>query len=274
MAAQSPPRRAGRTGIVLIHGLWMTPHSWRGWIDKFTAAGYPVHAPAWPGVCELDEELDHNRAPTDIGLTEVVDHYDRFIRALPEPPILMGHSFGGLITQILLDRGLGRAGVAIHPARPRGVFRLPLCTVRAAWPVLANPANVHRSVALSAHQFHYAFANTLSGKESDVWRAKLAIPAPGRPLFQAGFANYTPRSRAATVVDFANNDRAPLLLIAGDRDHIVPASQVFENFTRYRRSSAATDFKLFHGRPHLTAALDGWQDVAEYALRWTAQHTG
>jgi pimeloyl-ACP methyl ester carboxylesterase len=260
--------------VVLIHGLWMTPHSWQGWIDRYTARGHPVHAPPWPGVSALDEDLDHVRAAADIGVTEVVDHYDRFIRALPEPPIVMGHSFGGLITQILLDRGLGRAGVAVHPAQPRGVYRLPLSTIRAAWPVLGNPANLHRSVALTERQFHYAFANTVSREESDAWYARLAVPAPGRPLFQAGLANFARGTRAATAVDFANDARAPLLLVAGDRDHIVPESLVFENFTRYRKSSAATDFKLFHGRPHLTVVLDGWQDVAEYALTWTAQHTG
>jgi pimeloyl-ACP methyl ester carboxylesterase len=260
--------------IVLIHGLWMSPHSWRGWIERYSAAGHQVHAPAWPGVSELGEELDHNKAPADIGVGAVVEHYTAFVEALPEPPILMGHSFGGLITQMLLCRGLGRAGVAIHPAAPRGVYRLPLSVLRATFPVLRNPSNRHRAVRLSPAEFHYAFANTVSREESDALRAKLAIPAPGRPLFQSAVANFSPKSRAATVVDYAKPNRAPLLLIAGGRDHIVPSSVVYENFNRYRRSPAATDFKLFEHRPHLTAALDGWSDVADYALTWTAARTG
>ena len=260
--------------IVLIHGLWMPPHSWQGWIERYTAEGHAVYAPAWPGVSELNEQLDHAKAPSDLRLDEVVDHYDAFVRALPEPPILMGHSFGGLITQMLLSRGLGRAGVAIHPAAPRGVYRLPLSVLRATFPVFRNPSNRHRAVPLSPAEFHYAFANTVSRAESDSWHAKLAIPAPGGPLFQAALANFSPKSKAATVVDFAKPDRAPLLVIAGDRDHLTPSSVVYENFNRYRRSPAATDFKLFEGRSHLTAALDGWADVADYALTWTAEHSG
>jgi pimeloyl-ACP methyl ester carboxylesterase len=265
---------ADKTPIVLIHGLWMSPHSWSGWIERYTAAGHTVHAPAWPGVSALDEELEHAKAPADIRLGEVVDHYDGFVRALPESPILMGHSVGGLITQMLLGRGLGRAGVAIHSAAPRGVYRLPLSVLRAAWPVFRRPSNRHRAVPLTPAEFHYAFANTVSRAESDSWHAKLAIPAPGRPLFQAAVANFLPKSRAATVVDFAKSDRAPLLMIAGGRDHITPSSVVYENFNRYRRSPAPTDFKLFEDRPHLTAALDGWSDVADYALTWTAGYSG
>jgi pimeloyl-ACP methyl ester carboxylesterase len=265
---------ADETPIVLIHGLWMPPHSWSGWIERYSAAGHTVHAPAWPGVSKLDEDLDHTKAPADIRLGQVVKHYADFVEALPEPPILMGHSFGGLITQMLLDKGLGRAGVAIHPAAPRGVYRLPLSVLRATFPVLRKPSNLHRAVPLTPAEFHYAFANTVSREESDSWHAKLAIPAPGRPLFQSAVANFLPKSRAATVVNYANPNRAPLLLIAGGRDHITPSSVVYENFNRYRRSAAATDFKLFEDRPHLTAALDGWSDVADYALTWTAGRSG
>jgi alpha-beta hydrolase superfamily lysophospholipase len=252
----------------------MPPHSWSGWIERYSAAGHTVYAPAWPGVSELDEDLDLKKAPADVRLAEVVDHYVTFVRALPEPPILMGHSFGGLITQMLLGKGLGRAGVAIHPAAPRGVYRLPLSVLRATFPVLRRPSNRRRAVPLTPAEFHYAFANTVSRAESDSWHAKLAIPAPGRPLFQSAVANFLPKKRAATFVDYAKPDRAPLLLIAGGRDHITPSAVVYENFNRYRRSAAATDFKLFEDRPHLTAALDGWSDVADYALTWTAGRSG
>jgi alpha-beta hydrolase superfamily lysophospholipase len=175
---------------------------------------------------------------------------------------------------MLLGRGLGRAGVAIHSAAPRGVLRLPLSVARATFPVFRKPSNRRRAVSLTPAEFHYVFANTVSRAESDAWHAKLAIPGPGRPLFQTAAANFLPSARAATAVDYAKSDRAPLLLIAGGRDHITPYSVVYENFNRYRRSSAPTDFKLFEDRPHLTAALDGWTDVADYALTWTAEHSG
>jgi fermentation-respiration switch protein FrsA (DUF1100 family) len=151
---------------------------------------------------------------------------------------------------------------------------LPLSVVRATWPVFRRPSNRRRAVTLTPAQFHYVFANTVSREESDSWRAELAIPAPGRPLFQVAMANFSRKSNAASLVNFSNSNRAPLLLIAGGRDHIVPSSLVYENFNRYRRSRAPTDFKLFEDRPHLTAALDGWRDVADYALTWTTRHTG
>lgn len=268
-AAQPTPERAT---IVLIHGLWMTPHSWQPWIDRFAAQGHTVHAPAWPGVSALDEPLDHDRAPAGLGVREIADHYARFIAALPVPPVIIGHSFGGLVTQLLLDRGLGSAGVALHPGQPRGVLRLPLSTVRASWPVLGNPANRKRTVALTDAQFHYGFANTVSAEQAAAERARLAIPGPGRPLFQAGLANFTPKSRAATRVDFRNPDRAPLLLVAGTADHIVPASVVRENFTRFRGSTAVTEYKEYAGRDHGTAFHEGWEEVADHALGWALDH--
>ena len=246
--------------IVLIHGLWLSADSWRGWIDRYRAAGRIVHAPDWP-------------SDPAIGLAAATDHFDAFVRSLPESPIIIGHAMGGLITQILLDRGLGRAGVAIQPAKPRGVVHAPLSMWRTALPWLIDPRNRGRAVSMSPANFHYAFANTISRADSDRWHSKLAIPAPGSVLFDMAFADLIPRSNAASAVKFSNSDRAPLLLIAGDRDHVMPESVVYENFNRYRRSSASTDFKVFHGRPHLITVLDGWQDVADHALAWTARHT-
>ena len=259
--------------IVLIHGLWLPPHSWRGWIERYRAAGYTVHAPAWPGVSAFDEELDHAKAPTDLGIGAAADHFAGFVRALPEPPVVIGHSMGGLITQILLDRGLGCAGVAIQPFRPRGVLRLPLSLLRSAWPVIRNPRNIARAVPITAAHFHYVFANTLSRKQSDHWHEELAIPAPARPFFEVGLAEFTPKDRAPTALDFARPERAPLLVVAGDRDNIAPESLVYENFNRYRRSPAPTDLKVFHHRPHLITVIEGWEEVADYALTWTARHT-
>ena len=246
--------------IVLIHGLWLSADSWRGWVDRYREAGHVVHAPDWP-------------ADPGIGLTQATDHFDAFVRSLPEAPIMIGHATGGLITQLLLDRGLGRAGVAIEPSKPRGVLRAPLSMVRSAWPWLRDPRNRRRAVPISQAHFHYVFANTISRADSDRLHAELAIPAPGGVIFDVSTADLKLRSKAASAIDFANSDRAPLLLIAGDRDHVTPASVVYENFNRYRRSSAATDFKVFRNRPHLITVVDGWQDVADHALTWTAHHT-
>jgi pimeloyl-ACP methyl ester carboxylesterase len=246
--------------IVLIHGLWLSTDSWHGWVDRYRSAGHVVHVPDWP-------------ADPGIGLADATDHFDAFVRSLPEVPIIIGHSMGGLITQMLLDRGLGRAGVAIQPAKPRGVLRAPLSMWRSAWPWLRDPRNRRKAVPISPSHFHYVFANTIPRAESDRWHADLAIPAPGRVLFDVVTADFAAKSIAASVIDFANSERAPLLLIASDRDHVMPESVVYENFNRYRRSSAPTDFKVFHGRPHLITVLTGWQDVADHALTWTARHT-
>lgn len=246
--------------IVLIHGLWLSADSWRGWVDRYRSAGHVVHAPDWP-------------ADPGIGLAAATDHFEAFVRSLPEAPIIVGHSTGGLITQLLIDRGLGRAGVAIQPAKPRGVLRAPLSMWRSAWPWLRDPRNRGKAVPISASHFHYVFANTISRADSDQWHSSLAIPAPGGVLFDVATADLLPKSRAASGVDFANSDRAPLLLIASDRDHVMPESVVYENFNRYRRSSAPTDFKVFHDKPHLITVLDGWENVADHALTWTARHT-
>jgi pimeloyl-ACP methyl ester carboxylesterase len=245
--------------IVLIHGLWLSADSWLGWIEKYRTAGHVVHAPDWP-----DDPV--------LGFPAAVDHFDAFVRALPDPPIIIGHSMGGLVTQILLDRGLGRAGVAIQPAKPRGLLQVSLSVWRSVLPILLDPRNRQRAVTISPAHFHYVFANTVSRNESDEWYAKLAIPASGRVIFDLAVADFRPKSKSASAIDFANPDRAPLLLIAGDRDHAMPEAVVYENFTRYRRSSAPTDFKVFHGRPHLITVLGGWEDVAEHALTWTARH--
>lgn len=254
--------------IVLVHGLWLSPHSWQPWIERYRAHGHTVHAPAWPGISELNSPLDHERAPAGLGVQEIADHYESFVRTLPEQPIIIGHSFGGLVTQILLDRGLGSAGVALHPAPAKGVLRLPLSTLRAAFPVLGNPANRKRAVKLTDSQFRYAFANTVSPEQAAAENARLAVPGVGRPLFQAGFANFTPARRAATRIDFGKSDRAPLLLVGGTSDHIVPAAVVRETHHRYRKSDALTEYREYEGRDHGTAFHEGWQKVADNALDW------
>jgi pimeloyl-ACP methyl ester carboxylesterase len=257
--------------IVLIHGLWMTPLSWENWIERYEAAGHRVLAPAWPGFDRDIEEVRRDTTPYEgLGITEIADHYDAIIRGLDGPPIVMGHSFGGLMTQILLDRGLGAAGVAIDPAGPKGIFALPTSTIRVIWPVINNPANKNKAKPLTAEQFHYAFGNTLSEQDSNAVYERYAVPGPGRPLFQAGLANFNPN--AASKVNVKNNDRAPLLIIGGGEDHVVPPQTSRTNFKLYHKSKAITEYKEFPGRSHYTVGQDGWEEVADYALTWATSH--
>ena len=256
-----------RPAIVLVHGLWMTPLSWENWITRYEAAGYQVHAPAWPGLHGSVEVLRRDTAPyARLGITEIVDHYDRIIRALDAPPIIMGHSFGGAFVQVLLDRGLGAAGVAIDAAPTKGVLKLPPATLRSASPVLRNPANYRKAVMLTPKQFHYGFTNTLSERESLPVYERYAVPGPGKVLFQGALANTSRRSPLR--IDYGRRDRAPLLLIGGGVDHTVPASVNRANHKLYRKSAAIVAYREFPGRSHYTLGQDGWEDVADYALDW------
>ncbi|MDX3852371.1 alpha/beta hydrolase [Streptomyces sp. AK02-01A] len=258
--------------IVLIHGLWMTPRSWERWVDHYTAQGYRVLAPAWPGlVGEVEEIRRDPSALAGVGVREIADHYERIIRDLEEPPILVGHSFGGVMVQILLDRGLGRAGIAIDSGPVKGVLPLPLSTLRTAWPVLGNPANKNKAIGLTHRQFQYAFTNTLSARASEAVYNRYHVPGTARVLFQAAFANFNPR--AATRVNYRNNDRAPLLFIAGGADHVVPPRVNKANVRLYRKSGAITDYKEFPGRSHYTVGQDGWEEVADCILDWAVSRT-
>jgi pimeloyl-ACP methyl ester carboxylesterase len=245
----------------------MTSLSWEKWTAHYQQRGYKVIAQSWPG---LDGDIDALRrdpsAIAGLGITEIVDHYEAIIRELERPPIIMGHSFGGLMTQILLDRGLGAAGVAIASAPVKGVLLLPFSTLKASFPILGNPLNFHRATALTEEQFHYAFTNLLSEAESKEVFERYAVPGPDHLLFQAGLANFNPH--AATTVDFSNDTRAPLLLIAGDKDHISPTSVVKANFNLYRKSKAVTDYREFPNRSHYILGQEGWQEVADAALDW------
>jgi pimeloyl-ACP methyl ester carboxylesterase len=259
--------------IVLIHGLWLTPRSWEGWKERFEARGRRVLAPAWPRMQGEVEDLRRDPSPLNgLGVTEIVDHYDRMIRELDGPPVIMGHSFGGLVTELLLDRGLGAAGVAISPAQVKGVLRLPPAQLRSTLPVVGNPANRNRTVELTPEQFNYAFTNTMSEEQAKAAYDRYEVPGPGRVLFQAAFANFNPR--AVTKVDFHKDDRPPLLIIGNDQDHTVPASVSKEAAMRLGRSKAVVDYKEFAGRPHFTAGAPGWEAVADYALDWANRHTG
>ncbi len=263
-----PPART----VVFIHGLWMTPRSWEGWIEHYESRGHRVLAPAWPGVeGEVEEIRSDPSRIAGVGLRDVIARYEQIIRDLDQPPTIVGHSFGGAITQVLLDRGLGAAGIAIDSAPVKGVLPLPYSTLKSAWPVLGNPANKNKAIALTPRQFHYAFTNSLSESESAAAYERYHVPGSARVLFQGAFANFNPR--AATKIDFRNGQRAPLLLIAGEADHIAPAKVNKANHRLYRRSPAVTDYKEFPGRSHFIIGQPGWQEVADYALEWTRAHS-
>ncbi len=258
--------------IVLIPGLWMTALSWEHWVARYTSRGFTVIAKSWPG---MDGDIDQLRrdpsAIEHLGVSEVVAYYDEIIRGLERPPIIMGHSFGGAFTQILLDRGLGAAGVSIDSAAVKGVLALPLSVLRSGFPVLKNPANTHKAVMLTPEEFHYAFTNTLTTEESVVVYARYAVPGPGRVLFQGALANFNPH--AATTINFHNDDRAPLLIIAGGADHVSPDAINRSIAERQGRSAALTAYKEFPGRSHYTLGQAGWEEVADYALAWALTAT-
>ena len=258
--------------IVLVHGLWLTPRSWEGWKERFEKRGRRVLAPAWPRMpAEVEDVRRDPWALNGLGLTEIVDHYERIVRGLDRPPVIIGHSFGGLVCELLLDRGLGAAGVAISPAPVKGVLRLPPAMLRATFPVLANPANRNRTVELTPTQFHYNFTNTMPGDEAEAVYDRFQVPGPGRMIFQAALANFNPR--AANKVDSHNRDRPPLLVIGNGQDHTVPASVCKAAAKRLRESEAVVDYKEFARRPHFAGA-PGWEEVADYALDWADDHTG
>jgi alpha-beta hydrolase superfamily lysophospholipase len=257
----------GTNNVVLIHGLWMTPLSWESWANHYTERGYSVYAPSWPGMERDVRAL--RRAPesyADIGFKQIVDHYEKLVIDLEHAPILIGHSFGGLFAEKLLGQGIGAAAVAIDPAQIKGVLPLPLAQLRAGFPALGNPANLHRSVSLTEKEFRFGFGNAVSEEESDQLYDRWTIPSPARPLFQAAAANFVMHSQAK--VDTDNEDRGPLLLISGTADHTVPDVVTRSTLKQYRDSSAVTELKQFEGRGHSLTIDSGWREVAEAILDW------
>ena len=250
--------------IVLINGLWMTALSWEHWARHYTDKGYCVIAANWPGMEGDIEQLRRDpSAYTSLGLPDVVDHYEQIIRELETPPFIIGHGFGGLVAQILLDRGWGAAGVAIASAPVKGIARLPLSMLKLAFSVLGK-ALTNKAALLTAQQFHRAFTNSLTESESLDAFNRYTVPAPNRVLLQTAFANFSPQS--PTTVNFRNDTRAPLLLVAGGKDRIVPSSIVKANFDLYRGSKAETDYKEFSDQAHFTLLQE--TRVADYVLGW------
>jgi alpha-beta hydrolase superfamily lysophospholipase len=256
---------------VFIHGLWLHATSWNPWLDKFRAAGYDPIAPGWPNEPPTAEEArEKPDLVANVSIDDVTEHYAKIIAGLAAPPVVIGHSFGGLITEKLLGQGIGAAGVAIDPAQIKGVLPLPLAQLRSSLPALGNPANLHKSVALTVKEFRYGFGNALSEEESDRLFEQWTIPSPARPLFQAAAANFALHSQAK--VDTANADRGPLLLISGTADHTVPDVVTRSTLKQYRDSAAVTELRQFEGRGHSLTVDSGWSEVADAVLDWMKAH--
>ncbi|MBO9534005.1 MAG: alpha/beta hydrolase [Solirubrobacteraceae bacterium] len=265
-AANEPPDT-----IVFIHGLWMTPLSWGQWQEWFAAKGWNVIAPAWPGFDRPVAELNADHSVIkDVTAGQILDHYEAIIRGLDKPPVIIGHSFGGAFTQVLISRGLGAAGVPIHSAPVRGIRDLPLATLKSSFPVLGNPLNVRKAVPLNESQFKYAFGNTLSDADSKAAWEQFAVPAASKVLFQGAIANAYPGT--PFKVDWKSEERAPLFLLGGGQDHVVPGKVSQHNASKY--SGARVDFKLYEERSHFTVGEPGWEAVIDDVSSWIGDVVG
>jgi pimeloyl-ACP methyl ester carboxylesterase len=273
VTAENSPNPLAPDTVVLVHGFWVTPLSWEKWVERYEGRGYRVLTPTYPGFEVGVEALREDPAPIEaLTLPAVVEHIGGIIGELERPPIIIGHSAGGLLTQILLDHGFGAAGVAIDSVPAEGVRVVPVSQIRSLFPILKNPANRHKAVGFTPEQWHYAFANTLSREESDEAYERYHIPASGRLVWVGATANFTP-GHQENYVDFKNEDRAPLLFIAGSEDNIMPPAVNQSNVKHYRHAKSVTDYKEFPGRSHYSViGHEGWEEVADYALEWATEH--
>jgi pimeloyl-ACP methyl ester carboxylesterase len=262
---------SGNRPIVFIHGLWLLPSSWERWADLFQQQGYAPLTPGWPDDPETVEEA---KAKPEVfagkSVGQVADHYADVIGQLAKKPAVIGHSFGGLLTQIVAGRGLAKVSVAIDPAPFRGVLPLPISALRSASPVLHNPANRGRAVPLTYEQFRYAFANAVSEEEAKELYETYAVPAPGEPLFQAASANLNPWTEAK--VDTKNPKRGPMLIISGEQDHTVPWSIANASYKKQAKNKGVTEIVEIKGRGHALTIDGGWKDVADTALKFVQKH--
>jgi pimeloyl-ACP methyl ester carboxylesterase len=257
--------KTGLTPVVFIHGLWLLPSSWDRWSTFFEEAGFTALTPGWPD--DPDTVAEANAHPEVFAhktVGQVADHFEQIARGLQKKPAIIGHSFGGLLAQILAGRGCAAASVAIDPAPFRGVLPLPISALKSAWPVLGNPANRNRAVPLTYEQFRYAFANAVSEDEAKALYETFAVPAAGAPLFQAATANLNPWTEVK--VDHDNPDRGPLLIISGELDHTVPWSIANASFKIQKDNPGVTEIVEIKGRGHALTIDAGWREVAETAL--------
>jgi non-heme chloroperoxidase len=264
-----------KTPIVLIHGLWMTPTSWDTWAERFRAAGHEVIVPGWPGIDDRTV-ADIRRDPSalkGVGLTQIVDAYELIIDDLPQKPIVMGHSFGGVITQMLADRGVGVAYVGVAPGQTAGITTLPLSTLWTGTPILSNPFGRGGAKPLSKRHFHFTFGNDLPRAASDALWEEYAVNSYNRVFFE-GVASAFNEKGGVTHVDYGRTDRAPLLILTGEIDHVVPPAIGEAIVKKYRASGspAVVDYREFPGRTHRLVSQDGWEEIADYALEWATTH--
>ena len=260
------------TPVIFVHGLWLHATSWDAWVDFFKEAGYVPSAPGWPGDGDTAADTrDNPQRVAGVGIEDVVEYYTGIIHSLPAKPIVIGHSFGGLIVQRLLGQDLAAAAVAIDPAPIKGVLNLPLSSLKVASIALRKPANRNLAISLTAEQFRYGFGNALPEQESAELFERWTVPSPGKPLFEAGLANFTPRSPAK--VNTGNKTRGPLLITAGGQDHTVPAAISTSTRRLYHKSPAVTDFIEFPDRGHSLTIDHGWREVAQAVLDWLRQRS-
>jgi pimeloyl-ACP methyl ester carboxylesterase len=255
----------GRPPVVFVHGLWLLPSSWDRWAALFEENGYVALTPGWPDDPETVEEAKaHPEVFAGKSIAQVADHFEEIIRGLTRKPAIIGHSFGGLLTQILAGRGLAAASVAIDPAPFRGVLPLPISSLKSAFPVLGNPANRSRAVPLTYEQFRYGFANAVSEDEAKQLYETYAVPTSGKPLFQAAAANLNPWTEAK--VDTRNPDRGPLLIISGEKDHTVPWAIAHASYKQQEDNDGVTEIVEIKNRGHALTIDSGWREVADTAL--------
>ncbi|WP_033278647.1 alpha/beta hydrolase [Streptomyces sp. NRRL F-525] len=260
-----------RTPVVFVHGLWLLPSSWDRWAAHFEQAGYAPVSLSWPDDPETVKEAnEHPEVMAGKTVGQVADHLTELIGTLTRKPAIVGHSFGGLLTQILAGRGLSAASVAIDPAPFRGVLPLPISALRSSAPVLSNPANRNRAVPLTYDQFRYGFANAVGEEEARELYETFAVPAPGAPLFQAATANLNPWTEAK--VDTENPDRGPLLIISGEKDHTVPWSIANASYKKQQHNKNVTEITEIKDRGHALTIDHGWQEVADTALSFVRRY--
>jgi pimeloyl-ACP methyl ester carboxylesterase len=256
---------SGKTPVVFVHGLWLLPSSWDRWVDVFEEAGYAAVAPGWPD--DPDTVAEAKASPEVFArktIGQVADHQQQVVEGLDTKPAIVGHSFGGLLTQILAGRGLASVSVALDPAPFRGVLPLPVSALRSAGPVLKNPANRHRAVPLTYEQFRYAFANAVGEAEAKELYDTYSVPGSGEPIFQAANANLNPWSEAK--VDTRNSGRGPMLIVVGDQDHTVPPAIAKASYRKQQKNEGVTEYVEIPGRGHSLTIDSGWREVADTAL--------
>jgi non-heme chloroperoxidase len=267
---EDPVTAANPVPVVFVHGLWLHATSWTPWTELFAARGYDPIAPGWPGDAPTAEDTRaHPEAVAGFGIGDVTDHYSEIISGLSSPPVVVGHSFGGLVAQRLHGMGFARACVALSPAQFKGNFVLPPTQIRNAWPVLSHPRLRKKTWSHTPDSFAQAFANAVPRAESDALLATYGIPSPARPIFQASAANFLPHSEAS--VD-TKRERGPLLLIAGGEDHTVPEATVTAAYKIQKRNAGVTELHTFPDRGHSMGADSGWAEVAETALAFLARN--